>query len=295
MTGKNAYLSHMASGTTTACQAWAVTRRDGVVLGFTDHDRDLSFEGITFKASSGMTARALQQSTGLAVDNSEAIGALSDAAITEADVLAGRYDRAELRAWAVNWADTSQRMMQFRGSLGELTRVGGSFSAELRGLAEQVNQVQGRVYHRLCGAALGDRACRFVTDQPGFTTERAVQNAEDRQIFCFAAFTGFEDRWFERGRLIVLDGDGAGLEGVVKADRLAADGSRSVEMWQAFAIDIAPGDRIRLIAGCDKRAETCLGKFNNFINFRGFPHIPGEDWISSYPTSTTVNDGGRLR
>ena len=25
--------------------------------------------------------------------------------------------------------------------------------------------------------------------------------------------------------------------------------------------------------------RRCLNKFNNFVNFRGFPHLPSEDWI----------------
>ena len=75
----------------------------------------------------------MQQSTGLSVDNTEALGALSDAAIREADIEAGRYDGAEVRAWLVNWADVSARQLQFRGSIGELRRAGGAFEAELRG------------------------------------------------------------------------------------------------------------------------------------------------------------------
>ena len=67
--------AHLASAATTLCRAWTVMRRDGVVLGFTDHDRDLTFDGVTHRAGSGLTARALQQSTGLSVDNSEALGA----------------------------------------------------------------------------------------------------------------------------------------------------------------------------------------------------------------------------
>ena len=88
--GKQELLGHLATGTTTVCRAWAVTRTDGLVLGFTDHDRALQFEGITFKADSGLTGKALLQSSGLSVDNTEAMGALSDAAISEADILAGR-------------------------------------------------------------------------------------------------------------------------------------------------------------------------------------------------------------
>ena len=90
--------THLKSGATTVCRAWAVRRADGVTLGFTDHDRDLSFDGVTFRAGTGLTARSLMQSTGLAVDNSEAFGALSSDAVREADIESGRYDGAEVRA-----------------------------------------------------------------------------------------------------------------------------------------------------------------------------------------------------
>lgn len=292
--GKQELLDHLATGTTTTCRAWAVTRRDGTVLGFTDHDRALRFEGISFKAESGLTAKALQQSTGLSVDNTEAMGALSDAAITEADILAGRYDGAEVESWLVNWADVSQRMLLFRGALGEITRAGGAFHAELRGLAERLNQVQGRVYHRHCSAVLGDGQCKFDTSLPGYFTEAPAQAVEGAVVLHFAGLETFEDRWFERGRLLVQTGAAAGLSGFVKSDRLAANGARRVELWQRLGADLAPGDLVRLEAGCDKRSATCRQKFNNFMNFRGFPHIPGEDWLTSYPSSTTVNDGGSL-
>ena len=134
MAGREDLLAHLAGGVTTLCRAWAVQRKDGTLLGFTDHDRDLRFDGIVFRAGTGMTARALVQTTGLAVDNSEAVGALSSDAVTEADLMAGRYDAAEVRCWLVNWTDVAQRLLQFRGSLGEIVRSGGAFRAELRGL-----------------------------------------------------------------------------------------------------------------------------------------------------------------
>lgn len=285
--------AHLASGATTVCRAWAVVRRDGAVFGFTDHDRELSFEGIRFRADSGLTAGALQQTTGLAVDNSEALGALSDAAVTEADLLAGRFDGAEVRAWLVNWAAIGDRVMQFRGSLGEIVRSGGAFRAELRGLTEALNQPQGRVYQRDCSAILGDRGCRFDLGQPGYAVERPAEIVEDRVIFRFAELTGFDDRWFEKGRLVVLSGAGRELIGIVKNDRLSGT-ARTVELWQALGAEVLPGDLLRLEAGCDRRLDTCRMKFSNVRNFRGFPNIPGEDWLSAYPSSATVNDGGSL-
>lgn len=284
---------HLATGATTVCRCWAVRRRDGTEMGFTDHDRNLVFEGVTFRADTGLTARALQQTTGLAVDNTEAMGALSDAGLTEEDILAGRYDGAEVRAWLVNWARVEERLLQFRGTVGEITRTAGAFRAELRGLTEALNQPQGRIFQKACPAVLGDAHCGFDLSRPGYSAEVPAELVEERRVFRFAALAGYDDRWFERGRLRVLTGRAAGLVGVVKNDRATTAG-RVVELWEAIALPVAAGDLLRLEAGCDKRAETCRLKFQNFLNYRGFPHIPGEDWLMSYPVRSGTNTGGSL-
>lgn len=295
MTYPQALKDHLATGVTTLARAFAVTRKDGAVLGFTDHDRDLAFEGITFRAGSGMTAKAIQQATGLSVDNTEAFGALQSEAITEEDILGGRYDGAEVRGWLVNWADVSVRALQFRGTLGEIVRKGGAFNAELRGLAEALNQEQGQIYHARCSAVLGDSRCRFDLNQLGFSEERAVEEIEEARVFRFVNFTGYDDRWFEKGRFRVLTGKAAGLVGAVKNDRLGTGDIRTVELWQALGAAPAVGDMVRLEAGCDRRADTCRLKFANLDNFRGFPDIPGEDWLMSYPVGAAINDGGSRR
>lgn len=285
---------HLESGATTVARAWALTRADGAVLGFTDHDRDLSFDGVVFRAGSGLSARALAEGTGLAVNNTEALGALSDAAITEADLLAGRYDGAALVIWQVNWRDTAERRVLFRGTLGEVARQGGAFRAELRGLTEALGRNAGRVFQAACPAVLGDRACGLDLSQPGYHAERAVDAVEAGRILRFAGLVGFDPRWFEAGRLEVLSGDAAGLVAAIKNDRI--DGAeRVVELWEALAAPLRPGDRVRLLAGCDKRFDTCRFKFANGHNFRGFPDIPGEDWLMAYPRAADNNDGGSLR
>jgi uncharacterized phage protein (TIGR02218 family) len=121
-------LEHLQTGETTVARAWGITRKDGLKLGFTDHDGDLAFEGFSFRAATGLTASAIEQGTGLSVDNAEAVGLLSDAAVTDADIEAGRLDGAAVVAWMVNWADTSQRSVVFRGSIGEIRRSGGHLS-----------------------------------------------------------------------------------------------------------------------------------------------------------------------
>jgi uncharacterized phage protein (TIGR02218 family) len=288
------FQAHLDTGTTTLARCWAVLRCDGTTHGFTDHDRPLTFGAITFKADAGMTARAIMSATGLSVDNSEAMGALSDAVITEADIEAGRFDGAEVKAWLVNWADVATQTLRFAGTIGELRRSGGAFHAELRGLTEPLNQPQGRVYQTPCSAILGDGDCGFDLDTDGFATEVAVEGLVDRRRFTFFDMAGFEPVWFERGRLRVISGAAAGLIGLIKRDRFIGD-TREVEVWEGFRTEIAAGDMIRIEAGCDKRFETCRLKFANLLNFRGFPDIPGDDWLASTPTNGAQTVGGSLR
>ncbi|GAA3873083.1 DUF2163 domain-containing protein [Celeribacter arenosi] len=285
---------HLSTGTTKMCRCWAVTRRDGGVFGFTDHDRDLNFEGIVFKADTGLSAGALEQSTGLSVDNTEALGALSSASVDEGDLIAGRFDGAVVRAWFVNWADVEQRVLEFHGTFGEITRSGGAFRAELRSLTEALNQPQGRIYQPACTAVLGGVGCGFDLDLPGYSCEIEVEKVEGGRLFMFSDLSGFDDRWFERGKLVVLTGHAAGMTGMVKNDRLDAQ-QRTVELWESLGDTVVLGDSVRIEAGCDRRHETCRLKFDNFLNFRGFPHIPGDDWLAAYPASDGTMDGGSLK
>ena len=281
--------AHLATGVTTVCRCWDVEREDGLVMGFTDHDRDLAFGGIVYRAGTGLSARAFAQATGLAVDNSEAMGALSDASVSEADIEAGRFDGARLRAWVVNWADVAERALRFRGSFGEVTRRGGAFEVELRGLTEALNQPQGRVFQSACDAVLGDGRCGVDLD--ALALEIAAEDVSGSRAFAWASLPR-PGGWHERGRLRVLSGAAKGLSAMIRTDR--AGSPRRVELWQALGAEVAPGDRVRLEPGCDKRVGTCRNKFRNLINFRGFPHIPGEDWQMGYPASGQMHDGGSL-
>lgn len=285
--------AHLASGLTTVCRCWVLRRRDGAVRGFTDHDVTLSFDGVEFRANTGLSASALRQTTGLSVDNTEAVGALSDFAISERDLNGGRYDGAEVEIWLVNWSQPEVRRLLFRGTIGETQQIDGAFRAELRGLAESLNKPLGRIYRKDCSAVLGDSACRINLDDPQVSVELELDQDTDGTVFTLPLLADYDLRWFERGVLEVLSGDAVGLQRSIKNDRWL-DSHREIEVWEAFGIVPRPGDRLRLIAGCDKRRETCQLKFKNLLNFQGFSFLPGEDWLMSYPTSRSRNDGGSL-
>ncbi len=275
--------ARLNSGATTMCRVWLVVRRDGVRFGFTDHDRDLSIEGDTFKAGSGLDASVLEASTGLSVDNGQAVGSLSAAGLTEVDILAGRYDGAEVWQWLVDWSSPELKVLLFRGLLGEIRRGTGAFEAELRGITEVLNQPSGRMYLRQCDRVFGDVKCGVDADDPTFSADVTVLATVGKRGFSFSGLGGFQNGWFTNGVIRWA----SGFTSLVKVD---ADGM--LEVWED--IDVAVGDGARVIAGCDKQAETCRVKFGNLLNFRGFPHIPGEDWVTAYPASGEMHDGGSL-
>lgn len=293
--GQDELHAHLATGVTTVARAWAVTRKDGTVLGFTDHDRDLSFDGMVFKAETGLSARALAQTTGLSVDNTEAMGALSASAIREEDIAAGRYDGAEVVSWLVNWADVDARRVMFRGHIGEVRRGEGAFHAELRGLTEALNRPVGRVYQKPCTAVLGDASCRFDLNTPGFVHEGPLIGVEAARVFLCGDLPAFETGWFQRGRLQVLTGDAHGLSVMIKRDLVRADGQRVIEVWEPLRADPQAGDLVRLEAGCDRRFDTCRLKFGNLLNFQGFPDLPEEDWVTVQPGAAKALSGGSRR
>lgn len=264
--------------TSTTARAWAISRSDGLVLGFTDHDVELAFEGIVFRPNAGMTARAVVQGTGLSVDNSEAIGALSDQAINERDIIGGRWDGAELRQWEVEWQRPSRHRLIFRGHLGEISCSGGSFTAELRGLSEPLGQPAGRVFHPRCSASLGDSSCKVNRSRPGLLAEGIIAEIDGSRLK-LNGIEAADDRWFERGRLLMVDGHARGLFAHIKNDRALPENRREIDLWAELGILPAVGDRVRLFAGCDKSGDTCRAKFANYLNFRGFPHLPHEDWL----------------
>ena len=285
---------HLVTGATHVCFCWAIKRRDGQTFGFTDHDRPLVFEGTTFSPDSGLSANALTSTTGLSVNNTEALGVLTAAAITEKDIEAGRYDGAEVTTWLVQWDNVADREIKFIGSIGEITRESGTYRAELCGLTEMLNQPQGRSYLRTCSAVLGDGGCKLNLNDAAYRADSTLfEVAEDGQVLTVALGETYTERWFEGGILKFRSGEADGLQAVIKKDEIKG-GKRVLTLWRPEPAALAVGDDVRLIAGCDKRAENCRVKFDNRVNFQGFPDIPGEDWLMSVPRSDDDETGGSL-
>ena len=206
--------ARIESGAERLCHVWLVRRVDGTRAGFTDHDRDLTLDGVVCRAASGWTVGAAESGVGLAAGTASASGVLDDASIREADVAQGRLDGAAVELWRVDWSEPGLRVRLWSGTIARLRRQDGAFVADLEGPLAKLERVVGRTYGRLCDARLGDARCGVA--------------------------------------------DAAGRS-------------------------------------CDKRWETCVGTFGNGVNFRGFPDVPGDDFLTAWPAQGGRHDGGSRR
>ncbi|WP_140985980.1 baseplate hub protein [Asticcacaulis tiandongensis] len=68
-------------------------------------------------------------------------------------------------------------------------------------------------------------------------------------------------------------------------------GRRFTPLCEAALGDMRCGVAAEVGVVCDKRYATCRGVFGNEINFRGFPDMPGEDFISLYPRAGDLMNG----
>ncbi len=285
--------AHLVAGVTTLCRCWRLERGDGVVMGFTDHDRDLAFDGVIYGAAAGLEAGEAVSAAGFSAGGLEVAGALASDRMTEADLAAGVYDHAEVRVFLVNWSAPAERHLLRVGHVGEVVREDGAFRAELRGLATLLDQPQGRAFRHGCDADVGDARCGVDLTALAYRGTGVVTGVSGRRRFAAGGLSAFASGWFDRGRLTWTGGANAGRSVEVGAHRVAGD-VVEIELWLSAAFAVAEGDAFAVTAGCDKLFATCRGKFSNAANFRGFPHMPGNDAALNYARAGDDNDGAAI-
>lgn len=275
--------SHLESGATTTCHCWKVTRRDGTVLGFTDHDEDLTFDGIVFAAATGFIGTESLKRLGLSVDNTEVHAALKAELITEQDLANGLYDNAAVEVYLVNWAAIEQRLILRKGNIGEVRRGDLAFMAEIRGLAHHLQQPEGRLYQSSCDAVLGDARCGIDLESAAYKATGIVLAVAELHEFTASGLEAFASNWFQHGRLTWLSGANSGAVFELRSQRAEGGGTHRLTLWRQLAEAALPGDSFTITAGCDRKFSTCREKFSNAGNFRGFPHIPSNDYLIAGP------------
>ena len=259
---------------TTLAFCWRVERCDGVAIGLTSHDRDLMIDGLVHRSAPGMTPSAIRREVGLEPDTTDIAGALAAGAITEADLLAGRWDGARVVLFAVDWTGAAGRVDLGEGRLGAVSVKDGAFSAELRGPGAALTRAVTEECSPECRADLGDRRCRVA--MAGRRRFARVVSVAGSDVTVNAVETVANAHG--GGRLRWLGGANGGLESQVRASAGAV-----LTLRRPPAFTAATGALVELIEGCDKSLATCAARFGNAVNFRGEPYLPGVDLLVRYP------------
>lgn len=276
----------MIADTTTLCYCWSILREDGVRVGFTDHDNELSIDGEVFIPVDGVLTTQIKMSLNLDVDDLEVEGAISDDSLSEVDLETGVYDDATVVIMLVNWMDVSDKKVLVTGRLGSIVTSDYGFTTDFNSLANRLNKVQGRVFQRTCDAELGDATCGIDLTSPLYRTTAVVTEAGELSVV-LDDLTAYERDWFVLGEFVSASGHKYGVRGQT---------DNRIELWEAPFPALTVGETITLTAGCKKSTISCKDKFNNIMNYQGFAlFMPGQDALTDYPVRGEQNyDGGSL-
>jgi len=252
---------------------WRIERADGAGIALTSHDRALTIAGTTYEAAPGMLPAAIQRRAGLEPNGSEVAGAITTGSLDEQDLVLGRWDGARVAMVAADWdRPLAAEVPLMRGELGEVRLEESEFRAELRGAASRLQAAVCQETSPECRAELGDKRCGV--DLAGRNMLARVVEVYGRGLLLDRTVSA-EFLW---GRARFMSGANCGLISLL----VAIDDNR-VELRDSARAEIEPGDQIELRHGCDKSFATCWGRFANAANFRGEPHLPGNDLLTRYP------------
>lgn len=262
--------NHLEQPVTTLATCWNLTRADKHTLGFTDHDQDLVFQETTYQARSGLSASAIRTRDDLAINHLNINGMLEHDVITEADILAGLYDHAQLEVFMVNYMDLSQGPLQLqKGWIGEVTLQENHWFADIHGLTEPLSQTIGSLYSPACRATFGDHQCKISMQD--WTVTGTVDSVIDQQRFSDPNRTE-SNGWFDYGNITWNSGLNQGLDMEVKQFH-----QQIITLTLPLPYPIQTNDQYQLTVGCDKQFTSCIHKFDNAMRFRGEPHLLGVD------------------
>ena len=267
---------------TTLAWCWRLELADGRVMGFTSCDIDLIVDGERYESCTGFAPTAVSSSNDLSTDNLDVDGMISSERITEDDIFLGRYDNARIRIFVCDYENTENRFTLREGMVGKITTGKTAFKAEIRGLMDAYQQQSGKIYQRKCRAHLGDAECKCNITQD-IIQGNVTAIREDGSIFTNVSR---EDDFFTYGVMTFLSGLNKGASCEIEQS-FARNGQ--IYFFSSPVHEVVVGDMFRLVPGCNGEPSTCKKRFHNFVNFRGEPYIPGNDYVVGYPIKTGDN------
>lgn len=265
---------------------WKLTRKDGVIYRFTDHSSKIVFNTETYVPSGGFNASAISRLDSLRGQNAEIVGLISSSAITTEALREKRFEGATVLRYLVDWKYPFAGAFQTdKYYIRNIKFNGENWDAELEGITALLKQAVGEFFTANCRYELGDARCQF--NLPSLKIAGAsVSSATSRMVFTSSngGFAGKVLDYFQFGVIEWKTGNNAGLTSEVATSTAASGNSIVFTLFEPTVLNIVASETFDIVPGCDKQRLTCKNKFNNFVNFGGFPDMPGGDDLLETPT-----------
>lgn len=253
-----------------------IERKDSVTYRFTSFGSDIVIDGDTYYSAPGIDPSAVSTSLGTGIDNSEITAIIDSATLKEQDILQGKFDGAEVRILLMTPDDpTIPALLLMRGFVGELTLEGQQFKGELRGLLQKASQKIGIVTSELC------RVEQFCDGECGLSeatyrstgTVTEVVNAMRLKV---TVGTNPSADYYAGGKVLFT----SGVNDDIFVEIVASTTTGYIDLAEPLFLLPTLGDTVTVTRGCDRTFAACQG-YNNTVNFRGEPYIPGTDRLLS--------------
>lgn len=270
-------------------QLWRIRRRDGVTHRFTSLDRPFSWGGQVYRSCRSLQPSASEDQTNIGgVGSQELRGIVDLEGVSEADLEAGLYDDAFVDVWLVPWEGSESPRRIASGWVGKVTYDDDGFEMEVTGPGARLEQqALIQLFTPACRWVFGDpETCQKDIESLKLTGEVLGSKSRDRFFAVLAndstggsgaaSESGVE---WANGRVRWLSGRNAGQITEVKTIDFA---SGLVTLWALTGFVPQASDAFEILPGCSKDPDACKG-YDNYINFGGFPDVPGEDSIQETP------------
>jgi len=247
---------------------------NGTVYGYTDCDEDITVDGIKYVSTPGLNRSSLTSTSNDTVSNQEISSGWVDA--PEQDLISGVFDNALVEVAFCSWRQpTYGKVIIQRGNIGIIQWTADGFRADIQSHMRQLTRnlnfiTTPNCRHQLFSQFSTGTVGACTLNKASYTSNGTVSGITTQRIK-FSTGLANPDQYFQNGVLTWSTGGNAGLKHEVKSNVGGV-----FELFLPTFKDITVNDQFSITAGCDKSAATCKSKFNNIINFGGFPHIQVE-------------------
>jgi uncharacterized phage protein (TIGR02218 family) len=263
----------------------------GLVLTYTNADVPVTLNGYVYAANSILVdGLKFKCAAGLEVDQqqitvsaraTDTVGGVPFLQALRNGVFDGceiQRERAFLNSWAAaDAANPIGSVILFKGRIGAIDSIGRT-TAQITVNSDLVLldlQMPRNVYSPNCQHVLYDSGCTLV--KSAFGTAGVVGPTVPAGASAFTTIpwpTGpAVSTNFNQGTILFSSGQNAGVSANIK-NMVTLGGIACLILAYPLYTAPASGDAFTAYSGCDHTQNTCTAKFNNLVNFRGFPYIP---------------------